>query len=102
MSESTGRYMFAGHAIGASVRFHRLDDVPVSEVVPSVGSAVIAGTGGRSEWRSQEPFRYETQYPRRRCLLAVDQVHTWVEGRDPEGRFETEVNAEVQGVHVLE
>ena len=102
MSDSTGRYMFAGHAIGAQVRFHRLDDSSVNEVVPAVGATALAGTGGRSESKTAEPFRYDVDFPRRRCLLAVESAQSWVEGRDPDGRFETELAVEVQGVHVLE
>src|SRR5579883_786156 len=102
MSDSTGRYMFSGHVIGAAARFHRLDDASVNEVVPAVGTATLAGTGGRAHSRVAEPFRYEVQYPRRRTLLAVDRVDAWVEGRDPDGRFETELAVEVAGVHVLE
>jgi hypothetical protein len=102
MSDSTARYMFAGHVIGATARFHRLDDVSVNEVIPAVGTAALAGTGGRSEARLAQPFRYDVEHPRKRCLLAVDQANAWVEGRDPDGRFETELSVEVGGVHVLE
>jgi hypothetical protein len=102
MSDSTARYMFAGHVIGAQARFHRLDDASVNEVVPAVGTAALAGTGGRSENRLAQPFRYDVTHPRTRCLLAVDQANAWVEGRDPDGRFETELSVEVSGVHVLE
>ena len=102
MSDPTARYMFAGHVIGAAARFHRLDDASVNEVVPSVGTAALAGTGGRSENRLASPFRYDVTHPRPRCLLAVEQAHGQVEGRDPDGRFETELSVEVSGVHVLE
>jgi hypothetical protein len=102
MSDSTGRYMFAGHAIGAQVRFHRLDDASVNEVVPAVASTALAGTGGKSESRLPSPYRYDVDHPRRRCLLEVEQAHSWVEGRDPEARFETEFGVDVAGVHVLE
>src|SRR5215471_10217217 len=102
MSDTSARYMFAGHVIGAQARFHRLDDASVNEVVPAVGTAALAGTGGRSENRLAQPFRYDVTHPRTRCLLAVDQVNSWVEGRDPNGHFETELSLEVSGVHVLE
>jgi hypothetical protein len=102
MSDSTARYMFAGHVIGAQARFHRLDDVSVNEVVPAVGTAALAGTGGRSQNRLPQAFRYDVKLPRQRCLLAVEQADGWVEGRDPDGRFETELFVEVSGVHVLE
>jgi hypothetical protein len=32
----------------------------------------------------------------------VERVHSWVEGRDPDGRFETETFVQVLGMHVLE
>jgi hypothetical protein len=102
MSDSSARYMFAGHVVGAQARFHRLDDASVNEVVPAVGTAAVAATGGRSENRLAQPFRYDVTHPRQRCLLAVDQANAWVEGRDPNGRFETELSVEVSGVHVLE
>lgn len=102
MSDSTGRYMFAGHAIGAQARFHRLDDASVSEVVPAVGATALSGTGGKSESLLAAPFHYDVAFPRKRCLLAVEQAHAWVEGRDPDGRYETEFSVEVSGVHVLE
>jgi hypothetical protein len=95
------RFKFAGHAVGAAARFHRLDDTSVNEVVPTQGAVVLASTGGKSEAQAVG-FRYEVSYPRRRCLLALDRVHTWVEGRDPDGCFETEVDVEVGGFHVLD
>jgi hypothetical protein len=101
MSDSPARYMFSGHVLGASARFHRLDEASVTEVIPAVGSAALAATGGRSESR-QGPFRYDVSHPRKRCLLEVEKADTWVEGRDPDGRFETEASVEVSGMHVLE
>jgi len=101
MSESTARYMFAGHAIGAAARYHRLGTTAVNEVIPAQGAVVLAPTGGRSEWTSG-PFRYDVSHPQQRCLLKVDRVYTWVEGRDPDGRFETETNIEVDGMEVSE
>jgi hypothetical protein len=102
MSDTTRRYMFAGHAIGAAARFHRLDDLAVNEVVPAVGCTSLAATGGRAEFKSQELCEYYADKPRRRCLLGVERVDTWVEGRDPDGRFETEISVDVQGIHILE
>jgi hypothetical protein len=102
MSDSPARYMFAGHVIGAQARFHRLDDASVNEVVPAVGTAALAPTGGRSANRLEKPFRHDVNHPRRRCLLEVEKADAWVEGRDPEGSFETELFVDVSGVHVLE
>jgi len=102
MSDSPARYMFSGHVLGASARFHRLDDASVNEVVPAVGSAALAATGGRAASRLEGPFRYDVSHPRQRCLLRVEEADTWVEGRDPDGRFETELSVDVSGIHVLE
>jgi hypothetical protein len=102
MSDSTARYMFSGHVLGASARFHRLDDLSVNEVVPAVGSAALPSTGGRAEFRSTQAIEQYAEKPRRRCLLCVEKAETWVEGRDPDGRFETELSVDVSGVHVLE
>src|SRR5215831_17082107 len=102
MGNDAGRYMFAGHAIGAQARFHKLDDTAVNEVVPAVASTALSGTGGKSEWTSSGPFRHVVDTPRRRCLLAVERATSWVEGRDPDGRFETEFAVEVDGMEVLE
>ncbi len=101
MSNGTARYMFAGHAIGVATRFHRLDDTPVNEVPPAQGAVVLAPTGGRSEGHATN-YRYDVTHPRQRCLMAVDRVYAWVEGRDPDGRFETESTVEVDGWRVLE
>lgn len=95
--------MFAGHALGAAARFHRLDDLEnLNHVVPALGASVLAATGGRSEARRDDPYRFEVDQPRPRCLLAVDRVSTWVEGRAPERRLETEINVEVDGLAVVE
>jgi hypothetical protein len=95
--------MFAGHALGAAARFHRLDNEEnLNHVIPVQGGAVLPPTGGRSQAQVHSRFEYRVDHPRPRCLLAVDRVNAWVEGRDPVGRFETEVNSEVEGMEVLE
>ena len=94
--------MFAGHAIGAAARFHRLDDThDLNHVVPTLGSAVVPVSGGRSNGHS-DPFQFHVDAPRRRCLLQVDRVETLAEGRDRNGTIETEVLAEVHGLRVVE
>jgi hypothetical protein len=103
MSGSGARYMFAGHAIGAAARFHRLDDVEnLNHVIPVQGGAVLPPTGGRAEAKSKSRYEYWADQPRRRCLMAVDKVDAWVEGRDPDGRVETEVSSALEGMEVLE
>ena len=102
MSNGSGRFMFAGHAIGASARFHRLDDVHnLNHVVPTLGSSVLSSSGGRCD-SHRDPFRFDVDAPRKRCLMAVQRVDTMAEGRDANGVIETEVMAEVAGLEVVE
>jgi hypothetical protein len=102
MSNGTPRYMFAGHAIGAAARFHRLDEArDLNHVIPTLAPSVLPVTGGRSE-ATQASYRYDVTLPRQRCLLAVDRAHTWVEGRGGESRHETELSIDLAGFHVVE
>jgi hypothetical protein len=102
MSNGNGRFMFAGHAIGASARFHRLDDqLNLNHVVPALGASVVPTSGGRSNSHA-DPFRYEVKEPRPRCLLAVQRADTLAEGRDTDGNIQTEVGAEVVGLEVVD
>jgi len=95
--------MFAGHATGASARFHRLDELQnLDHVVPMVGASVVPVSGGRSESHIEAPYRYDVDAPRNRCLLGVQRVYTLAEGRDTKGGVETEVCAEVYGLEVVE
>ena len=99
MSNGTGRFMFAGHAIGASARFHRIDELDnLNHVIPTQGSSVLPVTGGRSESRVSTPYRYQVDNPRRCCLLEVGSIDTWVEGRNLNGSYETELSVEVNGL----
>ena len=102
MSNGSGRFMFAGHAIGAAARFHRLDDVDnLDHVVPTLGSSVVPMSGGRSPAHS-DAFRFEVQSPRKLCLMSVQRVDTLAHGRESNGVIETEVSAEVVGLEVVE
>jgi hypothetical protein len=102
MNNGKGRYMFAGHALGASARFHRLDDQHnLNHVVPALGAAIVPPSGGRSGAHS-DTYLYHADSPRRRCLFEVQRVDTFADGRDANGIIETEVSAEVVGLHVLE
>jgi hypothetical protein len=102
MTNGTARYMFAGHAIGAAARFHRLDEAEnLNHVIPTLGASALPVTGGRSEARASG-YRYDVDAPRRRCLFSVGSVECWVEGRGGEERMETELSVEVSGVDVVE
>lgn len=103
MSGSEARYMFAGHAIGAAARFHRLDDVKdLNHVIPVQGGAIVPPTGGRAHAKSDQRFEYRVDHPRPRCLMAVEKVEASAEGRDPDGRLETEISSQIEGWEVLE
>lgn len=102
MSNGSARYMFAGHAMGASARFHRLDEqLNLNHVVPALGSSVVPASGGRASSHA-EPYRYDVDQPRPRCLFEVQRVDTFAAGRDANGIVETEVSAEVVGLGVVE
>jgi len=102
MGNGSGRFMFAGHAIGASARFHRLDDQSnLNHVVPTLGASVVPTSGGRCNSHA-DPFRYEVPTPRPRCLLAVQRADSFADGREVNGAIETEVGAEVVGLEVVE
>jgi hypothetical protein len=58
-------------------------------------------SGGRSN-NLVEGYRFDVDAPRPRCLVQVDRVSTAAEGRDTNGSYETEVSAEVTGLHVVE
>src|SRR4051794_4121075 len=102
MSKPKPRFMFAGHAIGASAQFDKLDDAKnLNHIIPTLGASVLPVTGGRSH-AHVEPYRFDVKSPRKRCLLAVDRIDTWVEGRSRSGRHETELSIEIAGLHVVE
>lgn len=103
MATGNGRFMFAGHATGASARFHRLDELQnLDHVVPTLGASVVPVSGGRTESNVESAYRYDVNAPRNRCLLGVQRVYTLAEGRDAGGIIETEVSAEVYGLEVVE
>jgi len=84
--------MFAGHAIGAAARFHRLDEAEnLNHVIPTLAPSVLAPTGGRSE-ATIGKYRYDVTEPRPRCLFAVDRIETWVDGRGRGEGHETEIS----------
>jgi hypothetical protein len=102
MQKESGRFMFAGHAIGAAARFNRLyEQTNLNHVVPTLGSSVIPGSGGRSNGHA-DPYRYQVKEPRACCLLEVQRVDTFAEGRDANGGVESEVSAEVVGLGLVE
>jgi hypothetical protein len=96
------RYMFSGHAIGAAARFHRLDEVQnLNHVVPTLGASVVPETGGVSTQKI-ENYHFDVNEPRNRTLLSVQRAEVTVSGRDPDGRFETELEVELDQLDVVE
>src|SRR5438067_3814760 len=103
MQHGKPRFTFAGHAKGFTAHFNRLDDTEgLNHVVPMLGESVLPKEGDRREHRIPEPYRYEVDVPRRRRLVAIDDVHTWAEGRELNGRFVTEVSVNLTGLEVVE
>jgi hypothetical protein len=101
MSNGSGRHMFAGHAIGAAARFHRLYETQnLNHIVPTLGSSVVPVSGGRSDAHC-DPYSYEVDSPQKCCLLSVQRVDTLADGRDTNGVIETEVSAEVVGLSLV-
>lgn len=96
------RFIFSGHAIGASAHFHKLDDLEnLDHAIPTLGSSVLAPVGGFSH-HVVANFCYVVNEPRRRTLLAAQHAETRARGRERHDQWETEVEAKVRGVSVLE
>ncbi len=102
MTEAAPRYIFSGHAIGASAQFHRLDQTHnLNHVVPTLGASVLPVTGGVSKSEVNH-FCFTVDQPRRRSLLGVRKIVSTATGRDLGDRFETEVEAEIDAIHLVE
>jgi hypothetical protein len=100
--EPEQRYLYSGHTVGASAQFHRLDDVEnLNHRVPALGASVLPVTGGLSTAHAAD-YSYVVDEPRHRTLLSVHRVDSSAEGREHRDRFETEVRAEVESIHVVE
>jgi hypothetical protein len=96
------RYLYSGHTVGASAQFHRLDDVGnLNHRIPALGASVLPVTGGLATAHAAD-FSYVVDQPRHRTLLSVQRVDSSAEGREYPDRFETEVGAEVESIHVVE
>lgn len=95
-------YAFSGHAFGVAAQFHALDEAKnLCHVVPTLGASVLAPTGGHSRSHVIH-YAYSVDLPRKRTLLSVRKIKTAVSGRDLQNRFETEVEADLEAVHVVE
>jgi hypothetical protein len=102
MSTNGTYYVFSGHAVGMAAHFHKLDDVQnLNHLVPAQATSVLPATGGLSEAHISD-YCYEVDQPRKRMLVCVRRADTKAEGRTFPDRWETEINAEIEAVHVLE
>src|SRR5207248_4048469 len=95
------RYLSSGHAIGAA-QSHRLNDTHnFNHVVPTLGATVLPSTGGLSKGVVRD-FSFHVDQPRRRNLLVVRRIETSVAGHDLGTKYETELEAEVEAIHVID
>lgn len=95
-------YIFSGSALGAAAQFHRLDEAHnLNHIVPTLGASVLAPTGGHSRSRVAH-YAFSVDQPRKRTLLSVRKIKTAVSGRDLGNRLETEVEADVEALEVVE
>jgi hypothetical protein len=102
MSQNGRYFIFSGHAVGMAAHFHKLDDrTNLNHVVPVLGASVLPATGGFSHAQAAN-YCYEVDEPRKRTLVSVRRIETKAQGRTLPDRWETEVEAEIDSVSVLE
>ena len=96
------RYLYSGHTVGASAHFHRLDEVKnLNHVIPTLGASVLPVTGGLSKGHAAY-YAYNVDHPRHRTLLSVSRVDSMAAGREFDDRYETEIEADIESIHVVE
>lgn len=96
------RFLYSAHTVGAAAQFDRLDDVEnLDHVIPTLAASVLPVTGGLSKNHAAN-YCYQVDHPRHRTLLAVRQVESMAAGREFANRYETEIETEVQSIHVVE
>ena len=102
MSQNGKQFIFSGHAVGAAAQFHRLDDLEnLDHVVPTLGASVLPVSGGLSKGHASH-YCYAVDKPRKRTLVSVGRIDTMAAGRTFSDRWETEVEAEIEKVDVVE
>ncbi len=95
-------YTYSAYALGVSAQFHSLDDSHnLDHVVPTLGASVLAPTGGHSRSRVIH-YAFTVDQPRKRTLLSVRKIKTTVSGRNLGNRYETEVEADIEAVRLVE
>jgi hypothetical protein len=96
------RFIFSGHAIGASAHFHRLDATTgLNHLVPTQAASVLPQTGGLSEGSAKD-YRFEVDQPRPRTLFSIGQAASKATGVTLPGAYQTEVSVDLQTVGVVE
>jgi len=102
MSTDERYFIFSGHAVGVAAQFDKLDHLEnLNHRVPTLGASVLPATGGISHG-SAANYAYAVEVPRKRTLIQVDRVATKADGRTYPDRWETEIEADIDGVRVLE
>jgi hypothetical protein len=102
MTQNGKYYIFSGHAIGVAAQFHRLDDLEhLNHVVPTVAASVLPPTGGLSH-DQRANYCLDVDHPRKRTLISVRRAETKAEGRTLPDRWDTEVQADIDTVRVVD
>jgi hypothetical protein len=102
MTSHRREYFFSAHAVGASAHFHRVGNLNnLDHPVPALGGSVLAVTGGRTS-ANLSNFCYSIDKPKRKTLLCVRSIDTKIEGRIGKDGFETEIEAQVQSIELVE
>jgi hypothetical protein len=102
MSQNGKNYIFSGHAVGVAAQFHCLDELDnLDHVVPTLAAAVLPPTGGLSH-DERTNYCFSVDHPRKRTLVSVRRAHTKAQGKTLHDRWDTEVEAEIDDVHVVE
>lgn len=102
MSQNGKYYIFSGHAIGVAAQFHRLDDKDnLNHVVPTLAASVLPPTGGLSQGNKAN-YCFDVDLPRKRTLISVRRADTKAEGRTLPDKWETEVEADIDTIRVVE
>lgn len=96
------RFLYSGHTVGAAAHFHRLDDVEnLNYPIPTLAGSVLPVTGGLSRGHISD-YSFDVDEPRHRTLLSVRRIDTVASGKEFADRYETEIDAEIESIHVVD
>lgn len=100
MSE-TERYIYSGHATGATAEFYRFYNKKGLNVrIPTQGVSALPTIGGLSKSEVSN-YCFSVDDPRELRLLSARRIATLVDGKERGGRYETEVDAEIESIEVV-